>query len=92
MYHPRFSVVISFKCIEIKTYRNTGTNSVVGQLYFKNKCIEKIRFVVTRDQGLGEGELDETVKKYKLPVVRLSTYQGCDVQHDKYTEHVIRYI
>ena len=64
----------------------TGTNSVVGQLYFKNKqtkeLIEKdVKFVVTRGRGQGEGKLDEGSKE-----VQISSYkcQGCHVQHDKY--------
>ena len=52
----------------------TGTNSVIGQSYSKNKLIEKeIRFVVTRHGGEGEGQLEEAQtssgKKYKLPVI-----------------------
>ena len=38
----------------------TGTNSVVGQLYFKNKLTEKeITFVVTRSRWWRKEELDE---------------------------------
>ena len=38
--------------------------SVVGQLYLKNKLIEKeIRFVVTRSGRWGQGDLDEGGQK-----------------------------
>ena len=35
-----------------------------------NQLIGKIRFMVTRGRGCGEGELDEAVKRYKLPVIK----------------------
>ena len=49
--------------------------SVVGQLYFKNQQIKKLRekeigFVVTRGKGWEEGDLDEGGQRYKLPGIR----------------------
>ena len=49
-----------------------GTNSVIGQLYFKNRqtLVEKeTRFMVARD-GEWVGGWMEVVKRYKLPVIR----------------------
>ena len=69
----------------LEMYRNseslccvTGTkNSVVAQLYFKNKkkhtnklMDKEIRFVVTRGRGWGRGNWMKAVKMYKLPVIR----------------------
>ena len=59
-------------------YKNTkslhcapGSYSVAGQLYFKNKLIEKeVRFVVTRGGGWGEEELEEGGQK-----VQTSSYK-----------------
>ena len=68
-------------------YKNTkslhcapGSYSVAGQLYFKNKLIEKeIRFVATRGGrggGAGEGELNKGSQRYKLPVIRYISTRG----------------
>lgn len=40
-------------------------HSVVGQLFLKNKVIEKeIKFVVTRGAGFGEGDWIKVVKNF----------------------------
>ena len=48
-----------------------GTNSVLGQIYFKTNGHREteIRFVVTRGRGRVKGSLMKAVKKYKLPVI-----------------------
>ena len=59
-------------------------HSVVGQLYFRSKLIEKeIRFVVTRGRGrggwaVGRRNWMEGVKRYKLPVDDIRDV----IQHD----------
>ena len=48
-----------------------GANRVVGQLYFKNRLIEKeIKFVVTRGAGRRRRNWMKAVKRYKFPVTR----------------------
>ena len=57
----RFIVVISLKSAEKSKSLCcvVGINSVVDQLYFKNKLRKDIRLIVTRDGQWEEGELDE---------------------------------
>ena len=65
--------MIILKCIGILNHYacNRNQHSVVGQLYFKNKLIEKdIRFVITRGRSGGRGNWMKAVKMYKLPIIR----------------------
>ena len=63
-------------------YRNTeslccvtGTYSVLGRSYFKNKLIgKKIRFVVSRDERWVEGELDEGRQKVQTSSYKINEY------------------
>ena len=57
-----------------------GTNSVVDQLYFKNKPRKDTRLVVTRDGQWEEGELDEGSQRYFQLKDKSLEY---NVQHDK---------
>ena len=77
----RLTVVTIFEM-----YRNieplccvTRTNSVIGQLYFKNKQVnkvteKKIRFVVTSGRGLGERELGEGSQKVQTSRYKINKY------------------
>ena len=50
-------------------------HSVVGQLYFRNKLIEKeIIFVVTRGGDCGEGELEEGGQKVQTSSYKINKY------------------
>ena len=80
-FHKRKSISIEQIKNLYSLYRNikslccvTGTNSVVGQLYFKNKqtneLVEKDRFMVTRGRDEGRENLLKVVKRQKLPVIR----------------------
>ena len=62
----------------------TGTNSVAGQSYFRNKFIEnsEIRFVATRT---GEGELNEGSHPAGTFSYKYSRY---NVQHNTYICHI----
>ena len=53
----------------------------------KNLVEKKIRLVVSRDGGLGEGELDESGQKVQTSSCKINKYQGCKVQRDQYNEH-----
>ena len=70
-------------------YRNSESlccqprsNSVVGQLYFKNKQMnsqKEIRSTATRGKELGEGELDEGCQKVQTPGYKINKYSECNV-------------
>ena len=54
---------------------NRNQHSVIDQLYFRNKLIEKeIRFVITRGQGWGEGELDEGSQEVQTLSYKINKY------------------
>ena len=40
--------------------------------------------MVTRGEEWGEGELDEGSQKVQTSSGKISKFQGCNVQHDKY--------
>ena len=66
----------------------TGTNSVVGQLYLKNKKTRRKRDQISgyQIQGWGEEgrELDEDSQNIKTSGYKINKYQGYNVKHDKY--------
>ena len=52
----------------------TGTNSVGGQLYFKNKQTHRKRNQVTSSNGLREGEPDEGSQKVQTSSYKINKY------------------
>ena len=59
--------------------------SVVGQLFFKNKLTEKeVRFVVTRGGEWRKGILNEGSQKVQTLICKINKYQECNVQYDKH--------
>ena len=44
-------------------------------------------FWLPKKTGEGKGELDEGSQKVQTPSYKISKYQACNIQHEKYSQH-----